>query len=486
VLFNSSVFLLLYLPLVLLGFLILASLKRHRLAGLWVTGASLFFYGWWNPLYVPVLMASIAFNYLLGGYLVRRPNTALLAFGITANVLLLGYFKYTGFLVQVVGEVAGLDWTIPNIVLPLAISFFTFQQIAYLVDAHDGDVVEHDFLNYLLFITFFPHLIAGPITHHREMIPQFNDPDTFRPKLENLAVGLTLFLIGLIKKVAIADTMGTYARPVYEAAGQGVPLTFLESWGGALSYALQVYFDFSGYTDIARGLGLWFGFRWPENFDRPYLAASVRDFWRRWHMTLSRFLRDYLYIPLGGGRHGRGRTAANLMLTMLLGGLWHGASWSFMLWGGLHGCYLIINHLWGETRLAARLALMRGLLALAWRWLCIALTFHAVCFAWCFFRLTRLADSLACIRKWVDFDLDKAFVGGSADVALWSLVAAYGLASLAAHLLTRGAPLPQVAERLTARPFARGLIWGGSFGVFALALLLSPGGETPPFIYFRF
>ena len=297
-LFNSSVFLLLYLPVVLLGFFILASLKRPRLVGLWLTAASLFFYGWWNPLYVPLLMASMVFNYLLGGYLVRRPNVVLLAFGIATNVLLLGYFKYTGFLVQVIGEVAGLDWTIPNIVLPLAISFFTFQQIAYLVDAHDGDVVEHDFLNYLLFITFFPHLIAGPITHHREMIPQFNDPDTFRPKLENLAVGLTLFLIGLFKKVAIADTMGTYARPVYEAAAQGVPLTFLKSWSGALSYALQVYFDFSGYTDMACGLALMFGISLPPNFNSPFKARNIIEFWSRWHMTLTRFITAYIYNPI--------------------------------------------------------------------------------------------------------------------------------------------------------------------------------------------
>jgi alginate O-acetyltransferase complex protein AlgI len=366
VLFNSSVFLLLYLPLVLLGFLVLANFNQPRLVGLWLTAASLFFYGWWNPIYVPLLLASIAFNYVLGGFLLRRPNRGLLAFGIAANVLLLGYFKYTGFLVQVIDQAARLEWTIPSIILPLAISFFTFQQIAYLVDAHDGDVVEHDFLNYLLFITFFPHLIAGPITHHREMIPQFNNPDTFRPKLENFVVGLTLFLIGLFKKVAIADTMGTYARPVYEAAAQGVPVTFFESWGGALSYTLQVYFDFSGYTDMACGLALMFGVSLPPNFNSPFKARSIIEFWSRWHMTLTRFITAYIYNPIVVGmtrsRVQRGLSvprrgvvplgaffsliAFPTILSMFIVGVWHGAGWQFAIFGLLHGLFLTVNNGW--------------------------------------------------------------------------------------------------------------------------------------------
>ena len=255
-LFNSIPFLFGFLPVVLTGFVVFSYFGQQRIAGLWLTCASLFFYAWWNPIYLPLLMGSMIFNYVLGGYLVRKPSLLVLALGITANLLLLGYYKYTGFLVHGVDQLAGLDWAIPNIVLPLAISFFTFQQIAYLVDCHDGDVVEHDFLNYCLFISFFPHLIAGPITHHREMFPQFNDPSIFRPRLDNFAVELTLFLIGLAKKVAIADPMGTFARPVYAAAADGLPVSFLEAWSGALSYTLQVYFDFSGYTDMAIGLGL--------------------------------------------------------------------------------------------------------------------------------------------------------------------------------------------------------------------------------------
>ena len=407
-LFNSFAFLLCFLPVVLAGFVALSHFRQQRLAGAWVTCASLFFYGWWNPIYLPLLAGSMIFNYALGGYLVRRRNRALLIFGVAANVLLLGYYKYTGFLVQAVDQAAGLDWTIPNIVLPLAISFFTFQQIAYLVDANDGAVVEHDFLNYCLFITFFPHLIAGPITHHREMFPQFNNPDTFRPKFENSAVGLTLFLIGLFKKVAIADTMGNYARPVYEAAADGIALSLLESWGGALSYALQIYFDFSGYTDMAIGLGLMFGISLPPNFDSPFRARNIIDFWSRWHMTLTRFVTAYIYNPIvvrmtrsraqrGLSLPKRGRVTAGAFVSlvafptifsMLVIGVWHGAGWQFAVFGLLHGIFLTINHGWRQikVRMGFPLESSRPLTVVA----SVLLTFLCVVVALVFFR----ADSV--------------------------------------------------------------------------------------------
>lgn len=369
-LFNSTSFLFVFLPIVLAGFIVFSQLRRPRLAGLWLTGASLFFYGWWNPLYLPLLMASMLFNYVLGGYLLKRPSTTLLTLGIAANIALLGYYKYTGFLIQTVDQLAGVDWAIPNIVLPLAISFFTFQQIAYLVDAQSGAVVEHDFLNYCLFITFFPHLIAGPITHHREMFPQFNDPAVFRPSLVNFAVGTTLFLIGLAKKVAIADTMGGFARPVYAAAADGVPITFLESWSGALSYTLQVYFDFSGYTDMAIGLGLMFGISLPPNFDSPLKARSIIEFWSRWHMTLTRFVTAYIYNPIvvrmTRWRAGRGlplpkrgimsagafltMVAFPTVLAMFIIGVWHGAGWQFAIFGLIHGIYLTVNNGWRAVK----------------------------------------------------------------------------------------------------------------------------------------
>lgn len=370
-LFNSAVFLFAFLPVALLGFIALSHNGHPRLAGMWVTVASFVFYGWWNPIYVPLLLGSILFNYLVGGYLLRRPSRTVLTVGIAANVLLLVYYKYTGFLVGVSDQVFGLGWQIPNIVLPLAISFFTFQQIAYLVDAYSGAVVEHDFFNYCLFITFFPHLIAGPITHHREMLPQFSNPNTFRPTFENLALGSTLFLAGLFKKIVIADTMGTYARAIFAAAATGEPASFLGTWGGVLAYALQLYFDFSGYTDMAIGLGLLFGISLPPNFESPYKSRSVIEFWSRWHMTLTRFLTAYIYnpivahmirrriarglpipkrgqIPLSGFA---GLIAMPTIFTMFLAGAWHGAGWQFIIFGLLHGAYLTVNHAWRQLKI---------------------------------------------------------------------------------------------------------------------------------------
>jgi alginate O-acetyltransferase complex protein AlgI len=366
VLFNSYEFLVIFLPIVLAGFFVLAGARQHRLACAWVTAASLLFYGWWNPVHVPLLMGSMVFNYVVGRRLARQPDRSLLFFGVAVNVLLLGYFKYTGFVAGSLDSAFGLAWTIPNIVLPLAISFFTFQQIAYLVDAHDGAAVEHDFMSYCLFITFFPHLIAGPITHHREMLPQFNDPETFRPRLDNLSVGITLFLLGLFKKVAIADPLGEHARPIFGAAAEGALLTLLDAWGGAVAYTLQIYFDFSGYSDMAIGLGLMFGISLPLNFDSPFKARNIIEFWSRWHMTLTRFLTAYIYNPMvlratrarmraGAPLPRRGHmtpgafatlVAIPTIATMFISGVWHGAGWQFVVFGLLHGFYLTVNHGW--------------------------------------------------------------------------------------------------------------------------------------------
>jgi alginate O-acetyltransferase complex protein AlgI len=440
VLFNSFSFLVGFLPVVMAGFFILSRMNQPRLAGLWLTCASLFFYGWWNPLYLPLLAGSMIFNYLLGGYLLRKPSRLLLALGIAANVLLLGYYKYAGFLLQTVDQLTGLDWAIPNIVLPLAISFFTFQQIAYLVDAHDGDVAEHDFLNYCLFITFFPHLIAGPITHHREMLPQFNDPAVFRPKLENFVVGLTLFLIGLAKKVAIADTMGNFARPVYAAAADGVPVTFLEAWGGALSYALQVYFDFSGYTDMAIGLGLMFGISLPPNFDSPFKARNIIEFWSRWHMTLTRFVTAYIYNPIVM-RMTRRRAAKGLplpkrgnmpagafaslvafptMLAMFIIGVWHGAGWQFAVFGLIHGAYLTINNAWRAVKVRLGLPIDSNRpLAVATS---VALTFFCVVVALVFFRADHMPAA---------FNLLTGMFGGHGLVVPERMISLPGLTAVA-------------------------------------------------------
>lgn len=365
-LFNSTVFIAGFLPVVLIGFFLLSSTGRQRWAVIWLTVASLVFYGWWNPANVPLLLGSILFNYLLGGYLLRRPSRVVLVLGIAANLLLLGYYKYTGFLFGTLDDVFGLGWTVGDIALPLAISFFTFQQIAYLVDAHDGEVVEHDFLNYCLFITFFPHLIAGPITHHREMLEQFRTHDNFKPRLDNISIGTTVFLLGLFKKVIIADPLGEKASPVFALAAGGVIPQLHDSWIGALTYTLQIYFDFSGYSDMAIGLGLLFGISLPANFNSPFKARNVIEYWSRWHMTLTRFLTAYLYNPIvlrvtrsrlaaGKPQPHRGKmttgtffalVAYPTVFTMFISGIWHGAGWQFVAFGLLHGFYLVIAHGW--------------------------------------------------------------------------------------------------------------------------------------------
>ncbi len=390
-LFNSYTFLFLFLPVTLLVFYRIGARGHHRIAIAWLVGASLFFYAWWNPAYLGLLLGSILFNYACGVSLSNQPNRPLLFFGISANLALLGWFKYAGFFSENINDVFGLGLPALNILLPLAISFFTFQQITYLIDAHRGETREYNFLHYCLFVTFFPQLIAGPIVHHREMLPQFANADTYRPQWEHLAVGTTIFAIGLFKKVVIADSFAVYATPVFDAAAQSGSITFFEAWGGALAYTLQLYFDFSGYSDMAIGLARMFGIRLPLNFDSPYKANNIIDFWRRWHITLSRFLRDYLYIPLGGNRLGKVRRHINLLVTMLLGGLWHGAGWNFIVWGGLHGVFLIINHGWRETR--KRLGHDLQQQSLAGIWSARIVTFLAVVIAWVFFRATDMQSA---------------------------------------------------------------------------------------------
>lgn len=347
-LFNSYPFVFLYLPLTFLAFFFLC--HRNRKLGIgWLALASCFFYGWWNPKYLFLLLSSIIFNFLAGCLISRSPGSprtkAYLAVAIGSNLLLLGFFKYANFFIETANHF-GVRLNLMEIVLPLGISFFTFTQIAFLVDAYRGIAKEYNFTDYLLFVTWFPHLIAGPVLHHKQMMPQFASPATFRPQAESVAVGLTLFTIGLCKKVILADQFALYANPVFDGAAQGQSPRLFEAWIGTLAYALQLYFDFSGYSDMAIGLSRIFNIKLPLNFNSPYKAPSIIEFWRRWHITLSVFLRDYLYIPLGGNRNGPWRRQLNIMITMLLGGLWHGASWNFVLWGGLHGLYLVINHGW--------------------------------------------------------------------------------------------------------------------------------------------
>src|SRR5438105_659408 len=344
-LFSSYTFLFQFLPATVLAF---AAARRHSpRAGIMVlAGASLFFYGAWRPVYLLLLIASVAVNFGLGLRMddpLRRRGIG--TFGVALNLVVLCYFKYTNFIFDSLNVLTGAPLPFVNIILPLGISFFTFQQIAYLVDVMRGARVERDIVSYTLFVSFFPHLIAGPLVHHAEMIPQFKRGRTGRSALL-AARGLAIFAAGLFKKVVIADNLAQFVSPVFAHLDAGGGVTTPWAWLATLAYSLQIYFDFSGYSDMAIGLALLFGIRLPVNFRSPYQATSLIDFWRRWHITLSRFLRDYLYIPLGGSRGPQSRTYVNLLLVMTLGGLWHGAGWTFVVWGAIHGVALIINHIW--------------------------------------------------------------------------------------------------------------------------------------------
>lgn len=383
-LFTSLPFLFVYLPIVFIGFFLFARLHRSIAAG-WLAVASVFFYGYWSVKFVPLLLGSIVFNYTTG-YLVSlwRDRSVwakrVLAIGIVGNLILLAYYKYTNFfLLEVVGAHQGIE-----IVLPLGISFFTFTQIAFLVDTWKGGTREYNFIQYLLFVTWFPHLIAGPVLHHSQMMPQFRDPEIYRISSRNITIGVVIFAIGLAKKLLIADPISTYADPVFTAAATGGAIDMALAWSGALAYTFQIYFDFSGYSDMAVGLSMLFGVQLPINFNSPYKAVNIIEFWRRWHMTLSQFLRDYLYIPLGGNRHGNARRYINLFATMVLGGLWHGANWTYIVWGMLHGFYLCANHAWQWV--GHRVGMVGRLPKIISVPVSTILTFLFVVVAWVYFR----------------------------------------------------------------------------------------------------
>lgn len=464
---------------------------RYELKIAAMLGMSLVFYGfhrWWLVLLISAYCLA-DWAAALAIERGKRPKLALIA-GITFNLGVLASWKYTPLVITTINELSG--WRIPGTdavgagwFIPMGISFYGFSGIAYMVDVYRGVVkAEPNLWRFSLFTTFFPHLVAGPILRAKEFLAHLR-PGELPSRPEAPLEATFLIARGFFKKLVLADTIAIAIDPYFahvagpETAGVwSLPYIYL--------YALQIYFDFSGYTDIARGLGLWFGFRWPDNFNWPYLASSVQDFWRRWHMTLSRFLRDYLYIPLGGSRYGVTRTLTALMITMLLGGLWHGASWSFMIWGGLHGLYLCFNYLWSKTALHARLAKLKGIPGAVWTGVCILLTFHAVCFAWIFFRLTSLADIGSCIRKLYEFDAGKFFAGGSADMPMWTLLAGYALATALAVAVSRARPLPEAIARFEPQPFVRGAAWGLSFGMLLLVAALQQVGQAPPFIYFQF
>ena len=346
-LFNSYAFLFGFLPLALAAFFLLGRLRAGRVAMPVLVVASLAFYAYWDWHNLFIIAPSLLVNFAVGRSV--QGNKRLLVLGLVFNLSLLGWFKYLDFLIGTANLLPGVSFPLQHYVLPLGISFFTFEQIAYIVDAYRGQSRRYGFVEYCVFVTFYPHLIAGPIIQHNELMDQLH-PESVRPRADNLALGTAILVIGLFKKVVIADWCMAVVPGVYD---HGPPdLTLVEAWIGTIGYSLQLYFDFSGYSDMAIGLARMVNIKLPQNFNSPYRAHNPIEFWRRWHMTLSRFLRNYLYIPLGGNRGTEVRRYVNLMLTMLLGGLWHGAGWGFVIWGGLNGVYLVVNNLFRKWRKA--------------------------------------------------------------------------------------------------------------------------------------
>ena len=386
-LFNSPLYIFLFLPVVALVYFALNQRRLIMAGKIWLVLASLCFYGYWKPEYLLLVISSIFVNYIIGRilYIASDPGSALarrrrlvLIVGLAFNLALLGYFKYADFFIENINWISGSSMSLLELTLPLAISFFTFQQIAYLVDCYQIDTPKYSFLNYCLFVTFFPQLIAGPIVHHNQMMPQFSRLRNNYVNWNQVLAGVVIFGVGLFKKVVIADTFAGWADAGFDNSGD---LSFFSAWGASLSYTFQLYYDFSGYSDMAVGAALIFNIHLPINFNSPYKASSIQDFWRRWHMTLSIWLRDYVYIPLGGNRNGHHLTYVNLGATFLLGGLWHGAGWTFVIWGAMHGFAVAVHRLW--FTLGLRMPMLLG-------WFC---TFFFINITWVFFRAETLVSA---------------------------------------------------------------------------------------------
>jgi D-alanyl-lipoteichoic acid acyltransferase DltB (MBOAT superfamily) len=511
-LFNSYAFLFVFLPLALAGYYLAAHVSGPPLAKLWLCAASFVFYSWWNPLFVLLLAGSIAFNYSLSRYLVGDENGGssrqgtVLFFGVSANILLLFYYKY---LFPILGFLHHLGWLkldAGSVVLPIGISFFTFTQIGYLVDCRQGLVRSRALTDYVLFVTFFPHLIAGPILHHREIMPQFARDDTYRLRARNLAVGLTLFTIGLAKKILLADSVAPSAEVGFANAQH---LSALQSWSAALDYSMQLYFDFSGYSDMAIGLGIMFAIRLPLNFNSPYQSLSIIDFWQRWHITLTRYLTLLIYNPLAvwvararqrAALPTNRRAAATVrgfltliafptFATVLIAGIWHGAGLPFILYGVLHGIYLTANHAWRLFRrpfVIPEAWSWRAGYSIVWRWL---LTYGAVLLAEISFRSRSLSDALRLLSGMLGLHPSAASQPLSpyhlALILALMLVAfacpnVYQFLGEASPALTAVAPLkmPQLAWR----PH-----WRIAIGIgFLLAMTALFSQRTVQFLYFQF
>ena len=494
-LFNSFPFIFAFLPITLLGYELLRRYGPPRSTHVWLIGASCVFYAYWNAAFLGLLFASIVVNFVVGRRLQRlaaggAPSRTLLSVGLVWNLALLGYFKYANFFIDNLDAIFGTRIELAHVILPLGISFFTFQKIAFLVDSYKNEVERHEFVDFCLFVMFFPQLIAGPIVHFGEVIPQFARTST--PPAENrYTVGITLFAVGLAKKVLIADTLAVQASAMFDGAAAGHVPTLSDAWLGGLCYTLQIYFDFSGYSDMAIGLGWMFGIRLPINFTSPYKAQSIAEYWQRWHITLSRFLRDYVYIPLGGNRCSPARQRANLFATMLLGGIWHGAGWTYVLWGSMHGAMLVVHRIWEQSVFGKRHALHPVLARGA--------TFVAVLVAFVAFRAADLTTMVHVYRGLFGFNgiaspghpavldepLSAACLGLLGTIGVFALPNAYEwLGSASPSLASPGYPntKPIPTQR---HPWLPDSLHALAFALLLFVCFLKLN-DVSPFIYFQF
>lgn len=468
--FNSFEFIFVFLPIVFIVYFILNKIN-FSLSKAWLLVSSLFFYSWWNPIYLPLILVSMFINFGIGRFLAHMPEDRLakrktwLTIGIVLNVLLLSYFKYYDFFVSNVNSLFDSSIALKNLVLPLAISFYTFQQIAYLVDSYRYETKNYHFLNYGLFVTFFPQLIAGPIIHHSSVMHQFEDVKNRKINYRNIAIGLFIFAIGLFKKVGIADTFAKWANEGYAAWDS---LGFMDVWITTLSYTFQLYFDFSGYSDMAIGLGLLFNITISLNFNSPYKALSIQDFWRRWHITLSHFLTTYIYIPLGGNRKGVTRTYINIMIIFFVSGIWHGAGWTFIIWGLMHGFASVINRYWSNKGFKMNKAL---------GWL---ITFMFVHFAWVFFRAPSVEIANEMIQTMIGLngiDLTVASIHSTFAAEIWKVA----IVLIVGFLIVVKAP-NAYELRTNFKPSWRNVVFVSVLVLYSIFQLQ----QVSPFLYFNF